>query len=450
MNPQENKQDFTNGSIFGKLIHFMLPVLGALILQATYGAVDLLIVGKFGTNAGISGVSTGSGIMNLITYVMCAIASGVTIIIGLKLGEKKQEQVGRVIGNAVAFFLVISVVLTVILCIFDHEIALLMQAPKEALDVTAEYIRVCGIGCVFIVFYNLLSAVFRGLGDSKTPLLFVAIACIVNIIGDLVLVAVFDLNVLGAAIATVGAQAVSVILSLWIIKKRKFAFSFSVKDIRFGKETRTFLKVGTPLALQDLLTNLSFLALCAFVNRLGLDASNGYGIAQKIVSFIMLIPAALMQSMASFVAQNVGAGKEERAQKGMLYGMALGSCIGVVIGILVFARGDLLAAVFSSNTADIIRAHEYLKGFALEAVITCILFSYIGYFNGHSKSGFVMIQGLAQSFLVRLPISYFMSIKPNASLTEIGFAAPAATIFGIALCTVYFLKMQKKEKVNFS
>lgn len=440
----ENKQDFTTGSIFGKLISFMIPVLGALILQAMYGAVDLLVVGRFGSNAGISGVSTGSGIMNLVTYGVIALATGVTVVMSRYIGEGKKEMVGKVIGNAVAFFLALAIILTVVLVAFARPIAVLMQAPEEAVDLTAQYIRVCGIGCVFIVFYNLLSSIFRGLGDSKTPLLFVGIACAVNIVGDLVLVAVFDMDVVGAAIATVGAQAVSVILSLVIIRKRDLGFVFSWKDIKLGDETGKFVRVGAPLALQEVLTNISFLALCAFINRLGLEASNGYGIAQKIQSFIMLIPSALMQSMATFVAQNVGANQEKRAKRGLYDGMILGVCVGIVIFVVVFFKGDVLASIFTSEISDIAKAYEYLRGYIWEALITCILFAFIGYFNGHSRSTFVMIQGLAQSFLVRLPMSYIMSIQPNASLTNIGLAAPTATAVGVLLCVIYYRRMNKK------
>ena len=200
------------------------------------------------------------------------------------------------------------------------------------------------------------------------------------------------------------------------------------------------------MALQECLTNITFLALCAFINKLGLDASNGYGIAQKIQSFVMLIPASIMQCMAAFVAQNVGAGKEGRAKRGMCYGMLVGAGIGVVVALLAFFKGDMLASIFSEDTKAIVRAFEFLRGFALEAIITSILFSFMGYFNGHSKSLFVMLQGLAQSFLVRLPMSYIMSIQPNASLTYIGLAAPTATVFGIVICLVYYRHMNKEMK----
>ncbi len=443
-----NDQDFTTGSITKKMVRFMFPILGALILQAMYGAVDLLIVGKFGTDAGISGVSTGSSIMNMVTFVLCSIATGVTVLIGVYLGSAKPEKIGGLIGNAVCFFAAVGAVVSVILVIFARSIAVLMQAPPEAVELTALYIRICGGGFIFVIFYNFISSIFRGMGDSKLPLLFVGIACAVNIIGDLLLVAVFRLDVAGAAIATVLAQAVSVVLSLVIIKKKKLGFTLKRTDFRFGGEIWKFFKIGAPLALQELLTNMTFLAICAFINRLGLDQSSGYGIAQKIQSFVMLIPSAIMQSMASFVSQNVGAGDDKRARDAMKCGMLIGCSIGVFVGLFSYFRGDLLSCVFTSNEAYIMRSAEYLRGFAPEAVVTCILFSYMGYFNGYGRSFFVMIQGLMQSLLVRLPVSYIMSIQPDASLTNIGLAMPAATAFGIVICTVYYVRMQKQIKCD--
>ncbi|MCD8037316.1 MAG: MATE family efflux transporter [Clostridiales bacterium] len=439
-------QDFTQGSILNKMVAFMFPILGALILQAMYSAVDLIVVGKFGTTAGISGVSTGSSIMNMVTFTISALTTGVTVIIGRYLGEKNERKIGGLIGSAICFFLVIAVVLTFVLAVFAKPISVLLQAPEEALDLTATYVRICGIGFVFVVFYNFISSIFRGLGDSRLPLVFVGIACVVNIIGDLVLVAGFKMNVAGAAIATVTAQAISVILSLVIIRRRELPFQMTRKDLRFSSEIAKFTKVGAPMALQEFLTNLTFLALCAFINRLGLEASSGYGVAQRIQAFVMLVPSSIMQSMASFVAQNVGAGREDRARSAMKCGMMLGGVIGVVIFYAAFFHGDILAKLFTDDPAVVVKAFEYLKGFAPEAVVTSILFSYMGYFNGHSQSFFVMAQGLAQSFIIRLPMSYIMSIQPNASLTYIALAAPTSTVFGILLCTVYYIIYNKKLK----
>ncbi|MDE6210214.1 MAG: MATE family efflux transporter [Lachnospiraceae bacterium] len=439
-------KDFTNGSIPKKMIKFMVPILGALILQAMYGAVDILVVGWFGTKAGISGVSTGSTIVNLVVFTITGLSMGITVLIGRYIGEKKNERVGKVIGGAICIFAVLAVVISVMMIVFARPLALVMQAPEDAVDLTVTYVRICGGGALFIIAYNVISSIFRGMGNSKLPLIFVAIACAVNVIGDLIFVMVFDLNVVGAALATVLAQAVSVVISLIIIKREKLPFSFKKSDICFNKEIKNFILVGLPIAFQEIMTQISFLALCAFVNKLGLDESSGYGVANKIVTFVMLVPSAIMQSMSSFVAQNVGAGKEKRAKQSMVTGMLMGAAIGVFITVFAFFKGDLLSQIFSNDTAVIAKSAEYLKGFSLEAIVTCILFSFIGYYNGHGQTLFVMLQGLAQTFIVRLPVSYIMSIKENANLTDIGIAAPLATIFGIMINLAFFIIYNKKLK----
>ena len=438
--------DFTEGSILKKMVRFMLPILASLILQAAYGAVDLLVVGRFGTTAGLSGVSTGSQVLNLVTFVITSLAMGITVLIARYLGEKREEDIGPVIGGSVVVFGIISAVLFVLMIVLARPISILMQAPEEAIEETTQYVRICGSGIFFIVAYNLLSAIFRGLGDSRSPLIFVAVACVVNIFGDLLLVAVFHMNTAGAALATVLAQAVSVIFALLLLKKRGLPFRISKKDFRFNSQAALSVKIGLPLALQEFLTQISFLALCAFVNRLGLAASSGYGVACKIVNFAMLIPSALMQSMASIVSQNMGAGKEERAKKSMFTGIAVGVVIGVLVFILVLFRGDLLTSFFTSDEEVIARGFDYLKGFAPETIVTAVLFSMIGYFNGTNRTMWVMIQGLVQTLLVRLPLAYIMSIQPDASLTGIGLSAPIATFVGILLNVGYFIYLEKQKK----
>ena len=428
----------------------MIPILGALVLQAAYGAVDLLVVGRFGSTQGLSGVSTGSQVLNLVTFVVTQLAMGITVLIARYMGEKKTEQIGSVIGGAAVVFTIISIVLLVLMVCLARPISILMQAPEEALALTTSYVRICGAGILFIVAYNLLSAIFRGLGDSKSPLLFVLVACVVNIIGDLVLVAGLHLDAAGAALATVFAQAVSVVFALLRLKKKGLPFSISKQDFRLNAQCRKFLGIGLPLALQECLTQLSFLALCAFVNRLGLTASSGYGVACKIVNFAMLIPSALMQSMASFVSQNVGAGNQKRAKKAMAAGIGIGVSVGIIVFALILAKGDLLTACFSTDAAVIQKGYEYLKGFAPETIVTAILFSMVGYFNGNDKTLWVMIQGLIQTLLVRLPLAYFMSIQPDASLTAIGLAAPISTAVGIVLNVGFYIYLNRKSATVFN
>ena len=437
--------DFTQGSILKKLLWFMVPILGALILQAAYGAVDLLVVGRFGSTSGLSAVSTGSQVLNLVTFVVTQLAMGITVLIARYLGEKSPEHIGAVLGGAAVVFALISVGLCVLLVCFARPISVLMQAPAESLDLTVSYVRICGSGIFFIVAYNVLSAIFRGLGDSKSPLLFVLVACVVNIFGDLLLVAVFHMDAAGAALATVFAQTISVVCAVVMLFKKKLPFTLTKKDFRFNSQCGKFLKIGLPLALQECLTQLSFLALCAFVNRLGLEASSGYGVASKIVNFAMLVPSALMQSMASFVSQNVGAGNPKRAKRSMFTGIAVGLGFGCVVFALVMLKGDALSGFFSTDPGVIQKGFEYLKGFAPETILTAVLFSMIGYFNGNQKTFWVMIQGLVQTLLVRLPMAYIMSIQPNASLTMIGLAAPASTAVGILLNVGFYLYLKRKQ-----
>ena len=423
----------------------MIPVLGALILQAAYGAVDLLVVGRFGSTSGLSAVSTGSQVLNLVTFVVTQTAMGITVLIARYLGEKRTEQIGAAIGGAAVVFTIISVILFVVMVGFAHPISILMQAPTEAVDLTATYVRICGGGIFFIVAYNLLSAIFRGLGDSKSPLLFVLVACVINIFGDLALVAGLHMDAAGAAIATVAAQACSVVFAIVILLKKQLPFTIKKQDFRLNPQCQKFLEIGLPLALQEFLTRVSFLALCAFVNRLGLEASSGYGVACKIVNFAMLVPSALMQSMASFVSQNVGAGKIKRAKQSMFTGIGVGLTVGCLVFALVMLKGDVLSGFFSTDAAVIQNGYAYLKGFAPETLVTAVMFSMVGYFNGNNKTVWVMTQGMIQTLLVRLPFAYIMSIQPNASLTMIGLAAPVSTTVGIILNVGFYLYLNRKK-----
>jgi putative MATE family efflux protein len=370
---------------------------------------------------------------------------------GRYIGEKNERKLGKVIGGAIVTFTCIALVLMALLLIFAPILAVVTQAPEDALDKTVLYIRICGGGIVFIIGYNLISSIFRGIGNSRLPLLFVGIACAVNIVLDLLFVAVFQWDVAGAAFATVTAQAVSLILSLLVCTKIELPFTLTRGDLRFSGEVKRFVMLGLPIAFQELLTQFSFMCLLSFANSMGstpeiqLTSSSGYGIASKVVSIVMLVPSALMQSMSSFIAQNVGAGKERRAQKAMGYGMMIGGAIGIVMTGVAFFGGQVVASLFTSNVAYQLKAAEYLKGFSLEAILTSVLFSFIGYFNGHNQTVFVFFQGVAQSFIVRLPVAYIMSRKFTDSLVYLGTSAPLATVFGILINLVYFIPFSRKE-----
>lgn len=437
--------NFTEGKIFLPMLKFATPIFFAMLLQMTYGAIDLLIVGIFASSADVSAVSTGSQLIMTLTMVIVSLSMGTTILIGQQIGGGKSHEAGKSIGSGICLYSLIALLMTAITVVFANQLAIIMNAPPEAFKDTVTYIYICGSGSIFFVAYNVIGSIFRGLGDSKTPLITVTIASILNVIGDLILVGYFNLDTAGAAIATVFAQAISVILSLLIIKKREFKFNFSKKNICFNKNyTMATLKLGSPIAIQSFLVNISFLVIIAIVNDLGLIASAGVGITERLCGFLLLVPMSFGQALAAFVAHNIGAKQYKRAKKSLLYSIYASLSISFVIAYASFFHGNFLLEMFSNDSAVIEAGWEYLKSYSFDVVLTSFMFCFIGYFNGNGKTTFVMIQGIIGAFLVRIPVSYIMAQQTPVSLFLIGLATPASTFLQNILCIIYFIILSKK------
>jgi len=442
----ENNLSFTRGNVFTTLIKFAVPVFAAMFLQSLYGGVDLLIVGQFATTADISGVATGSLVVQTVTMVIVGLSMGVTVYVGRKIGMRQKEAAGRAIGAAVAMFAVVAAVATVVMVVFTATVAQLLHTPQEAYTQTMQYIRICGAGMIFVTLYNLVGAVFRGIGDAKTPLVTVCIACVVNIVGDLFFVALLGLGAAGAAIATIMAQTVSVVCSLAIILKKELPFEFDRKFIRFDMHymAKQF-KLGAPIALQELLVGISFVVIQTVVNSIDVVASAGVGVAEKVCAFIMLVPSAFSQSMSAFVAQNMGAGETARAKAALRYGIISSLCVALFIGTFSFVRGDLLAMIFAKDPQVIYQAHQYLKAYAVDTFLTAFMFCFVGYYNGCGNTMFVMVQGLVGALAVRVPVVLLISRIPSATLFHIGLATPASTFVQIVLCLVFYVYVERQQ-----
>ena len=438
--------DFTSGAILPKLLKFMLPVLFSMFLQALYGAVDLLIVGQFASTADVSAVSTGSQIISTLTNLIVSFSMGITVAVGQRIGQKRPDDAAHIIGTGVILFAIIGFVFSVASVLGSSGLARIMKAPEEAFDLTTDYIKICGAGFVVISAYNLLGSIFRGLGDSKTPLIAVGMACIFNIIGDLVLVSVFNMGAAGAALATVLAQLLSVVISFFMIRRATLPFEFRKAHVKLKKSFAGLIaKIGIPVALQEFLVGVSFLVLLAIVNQLGVTASAGVGVAQKVCTFIMLVPISFMQSMTAFVAQNYGAGQMQRAQKTLKIGVGISFAFGIVMFLVSFFRGDLLASVFSQDADTIQASWDYLKAYAIDCLFTCFLFCFIGYFNGIGKTKFVMLQGLCGAFIVRVPFALLMQQIGNGSLFLIGMSIPCSTVLQIAMFFIAYFKIKSSN-----
>lgn len=444
--------NFLTGSILSSLLKFSIPVLLTLMLQALYGAVDLWAVGKFSTTLDVSAVATGSQAMQIITALVTGLSMGSTVLLGNYVGCKDNTGISKTIISSVYVFGLLGVVLTLITVLAAPLIATLTNVPSSAFSQTVSYIRICGAGSLFITAYNLISAIFRGLGDSKSPLYFVMIACVVNIVGDITLTKYIPMGAVGAAIATVLAQAVSVVLSL-VIAKRKNLITFAQdKNCIMRDKTicHSILKLGTPIALQSMCNEISYLVILGFVNALGQIASAGVGVAEKLVMFILLIPTSYMQSISAFVAQNYGAGQLVRAKKSMWLGMICSAISGFILAYFSFFYGDVISTLFiKDNEINVLEASaQFLKATSIECFILSIAYCFTGYFNGIERTTFVMIQGLLSIFLVKIPYAYLVSTYPNVSLFQIGLSTVWAALFTLLLCIWYYIRLRRKDVIK--
>lgn len=443
-----DKNEILEGRIFPALTKFAIPILFSLILQALYGAVDLWMVSRFGTNADVSAVSTGSQTMLIVNGIVTGLSMGITVLLGQAKGEKNDKKAADIIGFCTWIFFILAIIMTAVLLLSSESLAVLLNAPKEAFAQTKEYILICGAGTIFVVAYNVLNGIFCGLGDSRTPLIFVGIACVVNIAADYILIDVFNMGAKGAAIATISAQAVSVILSGFIIRK-KLPFSIGRENFKLDKKLGLgILKLGFPIALLRMSNEISYLIIIGLVNKLGVVASSGVGIAEKLVMFILLIPTAYMSAISAFVAQNEGAGQKRRSVKTMWTGMATAAVIGGVISYISFFHGDLMSLMFINDPEVIEASSTFLKATSIECFVLSLAYCFDGYFNGIEKTSFVMLQGVGASLLIRIPYAYFASTREIPSLFNIGMASAWAAIAMLIVSWTYYKIYKHKSRTK--
>ncbi len=439
--------DLTKGNVLSILCKFTVPILFSILLQTAYGTADLMIVGWFSGVADVSGVTIGSQIMQTVTAGYIGLAMGTTVLLGRFIGSGEPEHASKVVGVSIALFAVLSVVSTVLLVVFRGAIAIAMQTPTESMTQTTQYLLITGLGTTFIVFYNLIASVFRGIGDSKTPLVTVAIACVINIILDLIFVGIFNFGANGAALATVIAQGGSVLASFLMLRKKKLAFEVKAKDIKLDKITSgRIISIGLPIAVQGMLVSLSFLFITAIINDFGVTASAAVGIVSKISVLIMILPQGFAQALAAFTAQNMGAKKLERAKRALIYSISISLIFGIITGYISAFHGTIFTRIFTSDVDVTASALQYLKSYSIDCLFVAFMFSFCGYFNGCGKTKFVMIQSVGCAFLIRIPLSYLFSTLENTSLFLIGLATPSATFVQIFMCVIYYIHTNKQFK----
>lgn len=446
------EKNLTNGSVLKNLLIFSLPYLLSYFLQTLYGMADLYIIGQFDGVAATTAVSIGSQVMHMLTVMIVGLAMGTTVSIGQAIGANDKKSASKAIGNTIILFMAVAVALTCILLLLVKPIVSVMSTPEEAVSGTISYLTICFIGILFITAYNIIASVFRGMGDSKSPMYFIAIACVCNIALDYLFIGAFDMGPAGAALGTTMAQTISVIISLVVILKRKMGLKFSKSDFKPQKKTMgQIVRVGLPIACQDGLIQIAFLVITVIVNQRGVNDAAAVGIVEKIITFLFLVPSSMLSAVSAIGAQNIGAGKPERAVSTLKYGILIAAGFGLTMAVILqFVSAPVVSLFTDGSTADgaeVIRlGGQYLKGYAWDILFAGIHFSFSGYFCAIGKSGISFLHNICAICFVRIPGVYFASKLFADTLLPMGLATASGSLLSSIICVIAFALIMRKKK----
>lgn len=439
------EKNLTTGSVFKTIVYFALPYLLSYFMQTLYGMADLFIIGQFDGVDSITAVSNGSQVMHMLTVIIVGLAMGVTVMIGRAVGSRNHKQTSGVIGNTIVLFMILAFVMTGALLILVKPIVGIMNVPEEAVKGTTGYLAICFIGIPFITAYNIISSIFRGLGDSKSPMYFIGTACVANIALDYLFIGYFDMGANGAALGTTLAQTISVIIALIAIKKRDTGIRLCKEDFKVKKNILgEILKVGFPVAIQDGCIQIAFIIITVIANRRGLDDAAAVGIVEKVISALFIVPSSMLATVSALSAQNIGAGKHERAAKTLKYATIITSIYGVFVVLIVQLCTSSVLRMFTSDAMVITLGVQYLKGYIWDTIFAGIHFSFSGYFAAYGKSYIGFIHNIISIVCVRVPGSYLASKCFSDTLLPMGLAAPAGSILSVVICLAAY-KLLKNQ-----
>ncbi len=439
------EKNLTSGSVFKTIIYFALPYLLSYFLQTLYGMADLFIIGQFGGVDGITAVANGSQVMHMLTVIIVGLAMGATVTIGRAIGAKKLDDAAAAIGNTITLFMIVAVAVTVLLVASVSPIVTLIGTPQEAIAGTGWYLTICFLGIPFVTAYNIISSVFRGLGDSKSPMYFIAVACAANIALDYLFIGGMGLGAAGAALGTTLAQTFSVCVALVAIRRRETGIHLKKQDFRPSREVMgQILKIGLPVAVQDGCIQVAFMIITVIANHRGLDDAAAVGIVEKVISAIFIVPSSMLATVSALAAQNIGAGKHERAAETLRYATIITGGYGLIVtGVVLFGAESVLGW-FTADTMVILLGSQYIRGYIWDSIFAGVHFSFTGYFCAYGKSYIGFIHNILAIVLVRVPGSYLASRYFPDTLLPMGLAAPAGSLLSVIICLGAYLWMKKR------
>lgn len=443
------KGNLNEGSVLSNIVYFSLPYLLSYFLQTLYGMADLFITGQFNQTAQITAVSVGSQVMHMITVMIVGLAMGTTVRIGQSIGARDKEQAAYTIGNTVTGFLIVSVVVAVVLVFMADPIVALISTPAEAIEGTRWYLTVCFAGIPFIVAYNVISSIFRGLGDSKSPMYFVAVACVINIVLDYVFIGVMGLGAVGAALGTTISQGCSVIISLIFVRNKDIGVKLKPLHLRLRKDIiEPVLKIGIPVSLQDGFIQIGFIIITIIANRRGLNDAAAVGIVEKIIGVMFLVPSSMLSAVSAIVAQNVGAGEEKRADETLKYAIMICAGFGFATAIAIQFVAEPLVGVFDATPAVMVSGGQYLRGYIWDCAFAGIHFCFSGYFCAKGKSGISFLHNLLSIVIARVPGAFIMSEMYADTLFPMGMATVCGSVLSTVICVVAYIVMKRKRRIS--
>lgn len=433
------QKNLTEGSVFRILVRFSLPYLLSCFLQTFYGMADLFVTGQFNGADTISAVSIGSQVMHMLTVVIVGLAMGSTVAISKAIGGKKERHGARVVGNTASLFLMASLFFTAVLMAAVNGIIAVIATPPEAVEQTRHYMLICFAGIPFITAYNIISCVFRGMGDSKSPMYFVAVAGVLNVLLDFLFIGPMHMGAAGAAAATVISQTISVLAAFYVLRKKDFGLTIKKEDFRFDKPVmEEILKVGLPIACQDGLIQVSFLVITAIANQRGVVVAASVGIVEKIITFLFLVPSAMLSSVSAIAAQNIGAGKYERADKTLGYGVAIGFSFGLAVAVICQFTAEMILGMFTDSSDVVLMGSQYLRSYVFDCGLAGVHFCFSGYFCAYGKSGISFVHNLTSILLIRIPGAYLASVFFPDTLLPMGMAPPLGSALSAVICVGIF------------
>lgn len=440
------EKNLTTGSVFKNIIFFSLPYLLSYLLQTLYGMADLFIIGQFNGVAQITAVSIGSQVMHMLTVMIVGLAMGSTVTIGKAVGAKNSSYALAAIGNTAALFMGLSAAATLLLLLFVKPIVSVMSTPAEAVSGTVTYLMICFIGIPFITAYNIISSIFRGLGDSKSPMYFIAISCIANIALDYLFIGGFHMGPAGVALGTTLSQTISVIVSILVIRRPKTGLN--LKKAHFKPQSAIMgqiLKIGTPVALQDGFIQIAFIIITIIANRRGLDDAAAVGIVEKVIGILILLPSTMLSTVSALSAQNIGAGKQERADQTLWYAISIAVGFSLIIATAIQFTSEPVIALFTEDPGVIRLGGQYLRGYVWDCVFLGIHFSFCGYFCACGMSGISFLHNVLSIILVRVPGAYLASRYFTDTLYPMGLAAPAGSLLSVIICVAAFIWIKRRR-----